>query len=106
MERFRLDCSLTNVPLPPKPAFEKHMLVKACDFDERLRWRAFFELNPEAKKEPIRTFGFKTDKAAPQIKELAAFEREFFQLVTNIEYRQHTNNAFQKELACKVKEIN
>ena len=97
---------MTNIPIPPRPAFEKQLLVKTCDFDERLRWKAFFELNPEAKKDPIRTYGFKTDKAAPQIKELVAFERELFHLVTNIEYKQHTQSAFQKELTQSVKEIN
>ena len=106
MEKFRFDRSLTNIPIPPKTAFEKHLLVKTCDFYERLRWKAFFELNPHASRDPIRTHGFKTDKAAPQIKELAAFEKDLFQLVTNIEYRQHTENAFQKELASSVKEIN
>ena len=106
MELYRLDISDKNIPIPPKPVYEKQLLASTCDLVEKVRWKTFFHLNPHAQLEVTNSFGFKTDKAAPQIKELNAFERDLFDLVTNVRYKQHTNNSFQSKLSNKVREIN
>ena len=106
MELFRLYCSSKNIPIPQKPSYEKHLIAKACDFTERARWAGFFELNQDKKSELTNTYGFKTEKAAPFIKELAPFERDLFDLVTNIKYKPHSNNAFQDKLSSIVRDIN
>ena len=106
MELYRLDVSDKNIPIPPKPVYEKQLLASTCDLVEKVRWKTFFHLNPQTQLEVTNSFGFKTEKAAPQVKELNAFERDLFDLVTNVKYKQHTNNAFQSNLSSKVREIN
>ena len=106
METYRLDISDKNIPIPPKSVYEKQLLAKTGDVVERLRWKSFFHFHPQAQLEVTNSYGFKTDKAAPQVKELNAFERELFDVVTNVKYKQHSNNAFQNQLSKKVREIN
>ena len=70
--------SLKNIPLPDNDSFLKSLLSKTEQFIQRLRWKAFFFLNPDTNKPDLRTFGFKTEKSAPQIKELSEFENDLY----------------------------
>ena len=81
------------------------MIAKTEDFIQRLRWKTFFFLNPDENKKEKETFGFKTDKTAPQITELAKFEKDLANLIGDIKFTNYRND-FQKELKTKVKEIN
>ena len=105
MDKFRFEHSLKNIPIPTKVGYEKLLLAKTGEFIERLRWKVFFHLNPHAQQEAIKTFGFKTDKAAPQSKEIQGFERDLFDLVTNVKYMQNPNCTFQKQLSQTIKQI-
>ena len=65
MEKFNFVHSLKNIPIPSKDQYMKQLLGKTEDFIERLRWKAFFYLNPKAKPEVRETYGFKTTKNSP-----------------------------------------
>ena len=69
-----LQYSLKNIPIPSKDSFLKCLLSKTESFVQRLRWKSYFFLNPDQKKPTLNTFGFKTEKSAPQVKELINFE--------------------------------
>ena len=106
MEKFVFLSSLMNIPTPPREAYHKLILTKTCEFIERLRWKVFFFLNPSAKKSDVpNTYGFKTSKSAPQSKELAGFEQDLFNLVTNVKFKNRPPSNFQNELQEKVTEI-
>ena len=95
MEKFDFDFSLKNIPLPLRIYFSKLLIAKTCDFIERLRWKVFFFLNPDAKRKEVpESFGFNTTRSAPQSSELSDFESDLFDLVTNIKYRENHKNHF------------
>ena len=98
MEHYDFPHSMKNIPIPQRESYEKILLGKTCEFIERLRWKTFFFLNPEAKEEIIRTFGFKTARSAPVSKEIIAFEHDLWNLVTNIKYNERNLKPFEKKL--------
>merc|ERR1712240_632241 len=51
------------------------------------------------------TYGFNTSKSAPQSKELANFEKDFYDLISNVEF-DNSKSHFQKDLEKQVKRIN
>ena len=104
--KFFYDYSLKNIPFPNRDAYLKLLIAKTGEFIERLRWKAFFFLNPNENKADIpNTFGFNTSKNAPQCKELSAFENDLFELVTNVKFRNKPKDNFQKDLQKKIREI-
>ena len=106
MNTFQFDHSLKNIPIPQREQYMKILFAKAALFIERLRWTVFFFLNPDAKVKDIpNTYGFNTSKSAPQSKELANFEKDFYDLITNVEF-DNSKSHFQKDLEKQVKRIN
>ena len=57
----------------------------------------FFILNPQAKKKCKETFGFRSTKNPPMIREMKAFEDDLFNLVNNIKYKP-VHNEFQEQM--------
>ena len=106
MEKFVFDRSLKDISIPPEDQYRKLLLGKTESFINRLRWKTFFYLNPDAKPPQKETYGFKTTKTAPQVKELSDFENELANLVSvGIKFSYRKRNTYQKELDEKVKEI-
>ena len=68
-----------------------------------MRWKAHHFLNP-AETSSKETFGFKTTKSPPPIKELNKFESKMFALVQNIEFN-NSHNEFKKILSEDAKKI-
>ena len=42
MEKFNLQYSLKNIPIPNKATYEKSIISKTESFLKRMRWKAFF----------------------------------------------------------------
>ena len=107
MEKFGFEFSLKNIPIPSRLYFSKLLIAKTSDFIERLRWKVFFHLNPDAKRKEVpESYGFNTARSAPKSNEVTDFENAVFDLVTNVEYRESPKSNFQKNLDKKVQEIN
>ena len=104
-KQANIDYSLKNIPIPSKDAYLKSLLSKTENFIQRLRWKAYFFLNPDQKKSDIKTFGFKTEKSAPQVRQLVNFESDLYSVIENLEFTNCQSN-FQKELKKDVKKIN
>ena len=96
--------SLKNIPIPDKDSFLKSLLSKTEQFIQRLRWKTFFFLNPDIPKPNIKTFGFKTEKSAPQVKELSDFENDLYSVIEKLEFSRHRSQ-FQKQLLSDVEKI-
>ena len=105
MEQKNLGYSLGNVPIASKASFMKKLLEKTESVIRRMRWKALFFEKPELKGPGIETYGFKSNKAPPQMEHLNAFENDVYDLVSNIEFNQRRND-FQKKLSKDVREIN
>jgi len=67
-------------------------------------WKAFFYLYPDCKPTTKDTFGFKSSKPTPHIKELDHFETEIYNLLANIKFESFTNQ-LQTEMRNNVKDI-
>lgn len=105
MEKINLGYSLKNIPIPNIDSYQKLLIGRTEDFIQKLRWRAFFFLNPNLDATQKETFGFKTSKTAPQIKELVPFESDLLTLVSKVKYNKHRTD-FQRKLKQDLRKIN
>ena len=104
MERRNLGYSLKNVPVASKASYIKKLLEKTESMIRRMRWKALFFEKPELKGEDYETYGFKSPKAPPQMPLLNQFEKDVYNLVSNVQFDKHRSN-FQKKLSGDVREI-
>ena len=82
----------------------KKLMEQTEKFIKNMRWKAFFFLNPNAKKEDKEVYGFKTWRAPPAIEELKTFEDKMRQMITDIKFKK-SDNAFQTSLRNEIKTI-
>ena len=106
------DFSLKNIPIPNGEQYMKTLIHKTKSFITRLRWKALFFLkkdeetdDDDSEEESGReTFGFKSCKPPPTIKETANFERDLWQLVESIQFTDR-RQPFQRKLAKELSHI-
>ncbi|MCP3930954.1 MAG: hypothetical protein GY705_17860, partial [Bacteroidetes bacterium] len=82
----------------------KCLINKTQLFFQRIRWKVFWVTHKEATPEIKETYGFKTEKNAPQHKDLAKFETDVINLIHSLEYRKDKSN-FQRKLQSDVETI-
>ena len=80
MEKIEFGYSLKNIGLPSQREYLSQLTHSCEKFVRNLRWRANFFLKPSSKPEK-ETYGFRSIKAAPKIKELKKLE-EYLQCDT------------------------
>ena len=105
MERVNFKTSTKNIPFSKPETYLKRLIEKTEHFIRRMRWKAFFFLNPSARSEIQETYGFNSTKTPPPIPEMSVFERKMGDMIKNVKFRPQENN-FQKQLSRKIKEIN
>ena len=96
--------SLKNIPIPNKNSYMKCLLSKTESFIQRLRWKTYYYLNPDKRKNDLDTYGFKTEKSAPQVKELVDFENDLYSAIDKLEFC-NPKSSFQEQLNSDVKKI-
>ena len=106
VERLTIgDYSMKNIPIPSRFEYYKNLVHKIENFNRRIRWKAFFILNPSDKTNKEKeTFGFKSSYSPPHVKELEMFEKDLYNLISSIEFRQHSSH-FQKKLKNDITKI-
>ena len=103
MERVNLGYSAKNIPIAQDGQYLKTLIEKTESFLRRLRWKAFFFLNPKS-GEAKETYGFTSKRSPPPIMELCDFEGKMLQLIKNIKFKKNQCD-FQKRLLQDVKNI-
>ena len=98
MERFNINYSKKNIPIPMEKECKIHLIAKV----ERWKVLEFLGKLGSNKKE---TFGFKLHNCLPSVNELAGFESDLLMMVHNIKFRPVRNN-FLSKLRYVVKIIN
>ena len=103
MESFQMNYSSKNIPLHSRRDYLKRLLEKVESVVKRMRWRAFFFLDQDNSENETTSessdgeldnedlygkFGFKSKNTPPQIDEMADFEKDIFDMVENIEFKQ------------------
>ena len=113
MEKFTINYSTKNIPLPTKKLYLKSLTDKVEKVIKRMRWKAFFydkeknddkEQDEENESEKI-NFGFKTHKCPPQHQDLHNFENDLLEMIQNITFKP-VQNQFQDQLRNDIKTIN
>ncbi len=102
MNRITFDYSTKNIPTTSKKNYLKNLLNKTEIFIKNVRWRAFYFLNPKQNKNAKETYGFKSNRCPPIVKELEHFENKMMDLIQNIEFKDKTND-FQNKLKKDIK---
>lgn len=106
MDAVSFDYSTKNIPIVSnREAYLKKILDKTELFLKRMRWRAFFYLNPTIKSTAQDTYGFKSRLVPPPINELKEFENRLINLVKNIKFNRKANCQFQQALNTDVNKI-
>lgn len=105
MEQIRFDYSMKNIAIPSQLDYLKKLISMSENLCRRMRWRAFFHLNPEITQEEKETYGFNSRKAPPYVTQLATFEHRLQELIANIKFRQ-VRCSFQTRLSEDINMIN
>ena len=92
MEKVVFGYSLKNISIPGKQEYILRLTHSVSHFINRLRWRAFFFLNPDEGGEGKETFGFKSLRPAPAIDGLKEFEGKLIDLIQNVETKRVKND--------------
>ena len=111
--------SMKNIPIQNEDSFLKNFIHRTEDFITRLRWPILFFLKREEEKkkdncdddcesdgedERKETYGFRSTRIPPPIKEIEEFEQDLWSMVEGIQFNKKRTQ-FQKRLINEVKEI-
>ena len=103
MESTRFDHSTKNIPLPSEKDYKRTLIEKTEHLCRRMRWKAFFYLNPGADKSQQETFGFSSRNSPPQIQAMQDFDKRLLYMIENIKFRT-VNCKFQHKLSSDIQE--
>ena len=104
MEKITLNYSTKNIPLPSKSSYIAKLLPKVESVIRRMRWKAFFHLNPSENHNRKNTYNIPSRKNPPQVILLKPFEDDLLRMVESIQYRK-VSSSFQSTLRQDVNKI-
>ena len=96
MEKFNIGYSTKNIPLPSQNDFLQRLIEKTEHFLRRMRWKAFFFLNPDTSTSFKETYGFRSAKNPPPIEELKQFEDDMQRLIQSTKFKKVYNPFLNK----------
>ena len=95
MERFNINYSKKNIPIPTEKEYKTQLIAKVENFTKRMRWN-FLEFLGKLGSNEKETFDFTQHNCPPSTNELAEFELDLLTMVHNIEFRPVRNNFLSK----------
>ena len=101
MESTRFDNSTKDIPLPSENDYKRMLIEKTEQLCKRMRWKAFFFLNPSADGSHKETFGFFSRKSPPQVHALLSFEKRLLGMIETIKFRK-VKCEFQQKLSSDI----
>ena len=96
MEKFNIGYSTKNIPLPSQNDFLQRLIEKTEHCLRRMRWKAFFFLNPDTSTSFKETYGFGSAKNPPPIEELKQFEDDMQRLIQSTKFKKVYNPFLNK----------
>ena len=95
-----------NIPSATKTSFKQRLIEKTASLIQRMRWKAFFFLNTDTKAATKKTYGFKSKRSQPHMKELDKFEDSMLGMIQGVQFKtNHHPNNLQRKLGKDLKEI-
>ena len=104
MDRINFEYSTKNIPIPSRNEFIKKLIEKTEQLCRRMRWKAYFFLNPGTQATQKNTYGFNSRKTPPQVTEMMNFENRLLRMIENVKFR-HVNCTFQQHLLLDMSNI-
>ncbi|KAL9977640.1 hypothetical protein ACROYT_G015069 [Oculina patagonica] len=101
MESTRFDYSTKNIPLPSERDYNRKLIDKTEHLCRRMRWKAYFYLNPESNGKQRETFGFNSRNTPPQIPAMINFEKRLLNMIENIKFKK-VKCWFQQKLSSDI----
>ena len=96
MEKFNMNYSDKNIPIPSRQDYKIHSISKTEKFIKRIRWKAL-EFLGKLESTEKETYGFKSRNCPPIVEEVANFEHDLMMMIKNIQFK-YIKNDFQKQL--------
>ena len=81
---------MKNIPLASKTAFLQTLIPKTESLIQRVRWKSFFFLNKNTDDTTKETYGFKSKRSPPHVKELNDFEDCMLDMIQRVEFKTNT----------------
>ena len=103
MEKFNIDYSDKNIPIPSRQDYKIHLLSKTEKFIKRIRWKAL-EFLGKLESTEKETYGFKSRNCPPIVEEATNFEHDLMMMIKNIQFT-NIKNDFQTELKNDISDI-
>ena len=104
MEKIQFDYSLKDIPIPSRNAYKSRLLNTTESFIKRMRWKAYFFLNPSTERNG-NPYNLKSRKYPPTIPQLEQFENDMFSMINNTKFRS-VNTLFQSKLKNDITNVN
>ena len=116
MEKFNLNYSLKNIPIPSEKQYKLQMIEKIEAVIKRMRWKAIIFENQQkhvkldenkttkVRQDFVNNYGFKSNKCPAPVIQLERFEKELFDLINKIQFT-NTRCEFQTMLKNDIKII-
>ena len=77
---MNFEFSAKNIPIANKRTYFEMMIRAVEKFGRNISWRAFFKLNPNIVPIAKETFGLRSTRASPRLKELKEFEKDLVKM--------------------------
>lgn len=101
MESTRFDYSTKNIPLPSERDYHRKLIEKTEQLCRRMRWKAYFYLNPDVSDKHKQTFGFTSRNTPPPIPAMLNFEKRLVTMIQKIKFRT-VKCPFQRNLSSDI----
>jgi len=87
MEKFHINYSTNNIPLPSRSDYLQRLIEKTEHFLRRMRWKAHFFLNTDTASTSKETYGFRSTKNPPPVEELKEFEEDMLKMIQSVKFK-------------------
>ena len=107
MQQIKLNYSLKNIGLPTHNTYLRNLIDKTESFVQRIRWKAHFFLhgNESTRTDRNNTYGLKSKRCAPPVKEFKPFEDDLANMIESVKLR-NVYDGFMEELEKDKRKIN
>lgn len=105
MEKINLGYSTKNIMIPRHQDYLKRLIYSTEQLIRRMRWKAYFFLNPSKRGNIEKSYGFKSHRSPPPIPELQPFEDKMLHLIQSVKFRKTHRDRFQRTLENNTREI-
>ena len=95
---------MKNIPIPSNREYTKRLIEQTESVIKRMRWKAFFYLNPDKTPKEKNTYELKSRNTPPQVEEMTKFEEDLLKVIEKIEFR-NVKCQFLSKLRNDVKSI-